>query len=396
LPRLALTKAAVERLKPPARGQIDYFDKGFPGLALRISYGGGKSWVFFYRIAGKLRRMTLGTFPALSLADARKAWRSARDDAQEGRDPAISRKRGKSAADFAAVAREWLQRDRGKKKSPRKPSSQREMERIVERELVPVWGHRDIAKISKRDVIELIEGIADRGSVIMARRVHAHTSRLFKWAMSRDIGVEANPVTAIVMPGHETSRDRVLSDGELKAVWKAAEKLGWPFGPAIQLLILTGARREEIGALRWGEIDIDGAEIKLEGSRTKSGDPHTIPLSTSISTVLSDIPRISESDYVFTTTGRTPVSGWSKAKTEIDAAASISPPWRLHDLRRTVATGLQKLGTGLQVVESILGHVGGSRAGVVGIYQRHTYDAEKRAALEAWGAHVMAIVGGAQ
>lgn len=171
-------------------------------------------------------------------------------------------------------------------------------------------------------------------------------------------------------------------------------KLGWPFGDAIQLLILTGARREEIGQLRWSELGQD-REITLKGDRTKSGDPHTIPLSSPAISMLGKLRRIDNSDFIFTTNGKTPVSGWSRAKAQLDendpTDKAVIPAWRLHDLRRTVATGMQKLGVGLQVVEAVLGHVSGSRAGVVGIYQRHTYDAEKRAALEAWGAHVMVL-----
>jgi integrase len=156
---------------------------------------------------------------------------------------------------------------------------------------------------------------------------------------------------------------------------------------------LTGARREEIGQLRWSELDADSASINLRGARTKNAQPHTIPLSTVMSSLLNDVPRIGVSDYVFTTNGKTPVSGWSRVKDRLDQVALIDP-WRLHDLRRTVATGMQKLGVGLQVIEAVLGHVSGSRAGVVGVYQRHSFDAEKRAALEAWGAHVIALVEG--
>ncbi len=199
-------------------------------------------------------------------------------------------------------------------------------------------------------------------------------------------------------PGTAVERDRVLSDAELAAVWKAAAEIGWPYGPALQLLALTGARREEIGALRWSEIH--GDKIELLGSRTKNGQPHTIALSTTAAAIIAKLPRIARSALVFTTTGKTPVDRWSHAKISLNEAAArmnnghALPDWRIHDLRRTVATGLQRLGIGLQVVESVLGHISGSRSGIVGIYQRHTYDAEKKAALEAWARHVDAIVSG--
>jgi integrase len=383
MPRRSLTAPTVARLKPPSQGQVDYFDKGFPGFALRVSYGGGKSFVFFYRIGGKLRRMTLGTFPALSLAEAREAWRVARQDAAAGRDPARAHKREKPATDFENVAREWVMRDQAKNKS------RREVERIVNREMIPVWGTRAIAEITRRDILDLIDGIADRGSPIMARRVLAYVHRLFKWSVGRGI-IDTNPATDLPKPGSETKRDRVLSDEEVIRIWNVSLNLGWPFGEAIRLLILTGARREEIGALQWEEF-VD-REIRLAGTRTKNGNPHIIPLSAAACAIVGGIPRIPGGKLVFTTNGKTPISGWSRAKTALDEEAAIMTPWRIHDLRRTVATGLQKLGIGLQVIEAILGHVSGSRAGVVGTYQRHSFDDEKRTALEAWGAHILALL----
>ena len=170
----------------------------------------------------------------------------------------------------------------------------------------------------------------------------------------------------------------------------------WPFGPLFRLLILTGARREEIGALRWSEIKKD--RIELDGSRTKNGQPHTIPLSILAAALIKKLPRLGKSEYVFTTTGETPVSGWSKAKASLDEAVTninrgkTLPGWRLHDLRRTVATGMQRLGISLQVIEAVLGHLSGSRAGIVGVYQRHKFDAEKKAAIGAWAEHVSRLV----
>ena len=157
------------------------------------------------------------------------------------------------------------------------------------------------------------------------------------------------------------------------------------------MLTLTGARRDEIAQLKWSEID--GDTIKLEGDRTKTGVPHIIPLSAPAKSLLNSIPRIVGSEFVFTIGGTKPIAGWSKYKIILDADSGVTG-WRLHDLRRTVATGMQKLGVNLQTVEAVLGHTSGSRSGVVGVYQRHSFDAEKRAALEAWGAHVTALVEG--
>jgi integrase len=384
LPRRALTAASVGRIKPPTEGQIEHFDKGFPGLALRVSYGGGKSWVFFYRIGGRQRRLTFGAYPAISLVEARQAWREAKGDVEQGRDPGVDRKNGKPAHDFANVAEEWLKRDQEKNRTAK------ESRRVIERYVLPAWGGRRVGAIERREVLDLVDSITDRGTPVMARRVQARLHRFFAWCVGRGI-ITNSPMVGLPRPGTEIRRKRALNDDELVAAWKAAQDLGWPFGTVIQLLILTGARRAEIGALRWPEIE--GDFIKLEGARTKNGEPHDIPLSVPAAKLLEEAPRIGTSELVFTTNGRTSISGWSGAKIQIDTLAPL-PAWRVHDLRRTVATGMQRLGVGLQVVEAVLGHVSGSRAGIVGIYQRYDYANEKRAALEAWGAHVMALVEG--
>jgi len=362
---------------------VEYFDKGYPGLALRLSYGGGKSFVYFYRIGGRLRRMTLGTFPAMTLAEAREAWRGARQDAKTGRDPSQARKHGTGATDFRSVAAQWILRDQAKNKS------RAIVARMIDVNVLPAWEYRQIADIGRRDVLDVIDAIVDRGAVITARRVQAHLHRLFRWAVGRGI-VEANPVADLPKPGSETKRDRVLSDDELVAVWKGAGEIGWQFGEAFRLLILTGARREEIGQLRWSEIN--GGNIELQGARTKNGAPHVIPLSAPARAIVEDLPRIAGSEFVFTIEGLKPISAWSRAKARLDEIAGIAP-WRIHDLRRTTATGLQKLKTPLTVTEAVLGHTAGSRAGIVSVYQVHDYADEKRVALEAWAGHIETLLG---
>jgi integrase len=381
MPKTSLTVASVERIKPPARNQIEYFDRGYPGLALRVSHGGAKSWCMFYRIGGRLRRMSLGTYPAVSLVEARDAWRAARQNVARGIDP--GRHSASRSDTFEIVVAEWVKRDQSKNKA----STLYQTTRIIQTDLLPVWAARRVDAITKRDVIELLDGIVDRGATIKARRVFAHLHRFFKWCMSREI-IITSPMTGLSRPGSESSRERVLSDAELVAVWKAGAQ--GPFGAVARMLILTGSRLNEISRLKWSEID--GEVIRLEGDRTKNGKPHTIPLSTPGRALLDAMPRAG--DYVFSVDGgKRPITGWSRGKAKLDSLAMIEP-WRLHDLRRTVATGLQKLGVNLQIIEAVLGHLGGSRAGIVGVYQRHGFDAEKHAALRAWGAHVMALVEG--
>ena len=373
MPKRALSNLTVKRAKPPTNGQVDIFDAGYPGFALRVSYGGGKSWVYFYRIGGRLRRRSLGAYPAVTLAEARQLWRDAKHQVSLGRDPGWQRA---SDLNFESVAREWLKRDQADKRSLK------EVTRIVEKELIPKWGQRSIRDIRRHDILVLSDRIADRGATTMARRVMAYVHRLFRWAKSRDL-IESNPATDLPKPGREVARDRVLTDAELAAVWKAAVEIGWPYGPAAQLLILTGARRAEIAELKWSEIH--GNTIKLSGARTKNAEPHDMPLSEQALDVLLRMPRIAGSEYVF---GKPLRSGaWSNAKIKFSAAKI--QPWRIHDLRRTVSTGMNELGTEPHIVEAVLGH---TVKGVAGVYNRAKYEAAKRAALRAWGAHVMALV----
>jgi len=377
-----LTATAVERLRAPARGQTDHFDQGYPGLALRVSYGGAKTWVYFYRLFGKQKRLTLGRWPSMSLSAAREAWRDARKTIDKGESP--QHQRPAAANTFAAVADEWLKRDQAHNRSCAL------VQRIIERCALPVWAGRQIATIGRRDINDLIDGVVDRGAIIMARRLHAHLHRLFRWAVGRGI-IETNPMAHLPKPGSEVSRDRVLTDAELAQVFKNTTKLRPPFGPIFQLLILTGARRGEITGLRWSEIKDDTIIVGRE--RTKAGEVHSIPLSPQAVDIIKQLPRIGPSDFVFTLNGRNAVTDLSGSKERLDDITKI-PEWHTHDLRRTAATGLQRLGINLQVIEAVLGHVGGSRAGIVGVYQRHSFDAEKRTALEDWAREVERIVDG--
>src|SRR5262249_51729452 len=375
----SLTAAAVDRIKPPAIGQADHHDQGYPGLALRVSYGGAKAWVHFYRHGGKLHRATLGRYPAMSLGEAREAWRNARQLVAKGENPLHARP--KSADSFSSVAAEWLKRDQAGNRTVKRT------EQILNHDVLPIWGDRPISGVSRRDCIELLDAVADRGAETMARRLHAQLHRLFRWAVGRGI-IPINPMTDLPKNGTDVKRDRVLTREELGKVWSAARDLGYPFGAAAKRLVLTAARKSEISALRWPEVQ--GDEIKLTGDRTKNGEAHIIPLSFASKQILASLPRIGR-EYAFTLSGVKPVIGWAKAKTALDKRARIAP-WRLHDLRRTVATGMQRLGINLQTIEAVLGHTSGSRAGIVGVYQRHSFDSEKRAALEAWAKEIERIV----
>jgi integrase len=307
------------------------------------------------------------------LADARNSWRKTREAIGRGDDPALQRSGKTSAMLFEHVVEDWIRRDQAKNK----PSSLYQVTRSLEVDLLPAWRGKRVDEIGKRDVIELLDGITDRGAPAMARRVQSHIRRFFRWCIERDY-LKIDPTQAMPRAGNGKSRDRVLTDEELARVLTACSG---PYGAVVRMLALTGARREEIAQLRWSELD--GDHIKLEASRTKTGEPHTIPLSSAAQALLNSLPNIGE--YVFS--GVRPISNWSQCKQRLDAVSGVTG-WRIHDLRRTVATGLQRLGVNLQTIEAVLGHTSGSRSGVVGVYQRHSFDAEKRAALEAWGGYV--------
>jgi integrase len=185
-----------------------------------------------------------------------------------------------------------------------------------------------------------------------------------------------------------------LSDGEIAKLWRATDEIGPPFGSVIKLLLLTGCRRNEISGLRWSEISEDGAAINLPGTRTKNHRAHTVPLSKAAQEILAGVQRVPESPFIFTTTGTTPVSGWSKTKRRLDQLMGSVPPWRIHDIRRTVATGMARAGADLPVIERALNHVSGSFGGIVGVYQKHKYADEVRNALQAWANLLLAIAEG--
>ena len=188
----------------------------------------------------------------------------------------------------------------------------------------------------------------------------------------------------------EVERDRVLTDRELAAVYRAAGEIGWGFGAMVQLLALTGQRRNEVAGMQWDELDLRAKTWTIPKERAKNAEGHIVPLSPQAVAIIEALPRIVGSPYVFTTTGTSCISGFSKGKAELDAMVKL-PAWRLHDLRRTVATGMAKLGVDLPVIERVLNHVSGSFAGIVGVYQKHKYQDEMRKALDAWAAHVAGL-----
>jgi integrase len=266
--------------------------------------------------------------------------------------------------------------------------------RAVAKEILPAFRGRRLSEIKRPDVIEWLDGIVDRPAPIAANRALGWFKGLCNFAVERGV-IEVSPIAGIKPPAAETARDRVLSDDELRAVWEAADVLEPVYAGLIKLLILTGQRLREVSDMDWKEIDLDAKLWTLPGKRAKNSIEHSIPLSDQTVEILKALPRITGSDFVFTINGRNPIRGAHQAKRRLDALVPDIPPWVLHDIRRTVASGMARLGINLPVIEKLLNHVSGSFAGIVGVYQRHSFADEKRAAMTAWARHVQAIVSGA-
>jgi integrase len=275
-----------------------------------------------------------------------------------------------------------------------RPRTAAETARLLQQHVLPQLRGRKINEISRRDILDVLDKVVDNGAPISANRTLAAVRKLFNWCVSRDI-IAVSPCAGVKPPTPERARDRVLSDDELVRVWRAAEKIGGPFGALVQLLALTGQRRDEVAGMRWDELSPDVHLWTLPRGRVKTDQGHEVPLSAAATAILKSIPRITDSPFVLTTNGTAPSSGYSKGKRKLDALLpSDMPAWRLHDLRRTVASGMARLGINLPVIEKVLNHSSGSFAGVVSVYQKHSFADEKRAALDSWSQHIERVVSG--
>lgn len=347
--RKKLTAALVQKAGPPPSGQAQYeiWDTEVPGMSLRIGRGKRRSYYATVRICGRARRFKLGDHPDISLKTAREVAREVRADACQGidqKDREVQRRRETERArlnTFGAVASEFIE-DYAKKAAPR---SWPELQRKIDADLNPNWRDTPVASLTRQDVRRLIRQKARR-SPVSANRLLTLANQIFAWAIREDL-MEVSPAVGIT-PEAETPRDRVLSDDEIEAVWRAFETEGYPYGPLFKLMLVTAQRRGEVSGIKRSEIE--GDTWRLPGARTKGGAGHLVPLSSLALEIVHSLPDLG--DHLFTSGRRLdekgnfsdkPVIAFRKAKTRCDLVSQVQD-WRLHDLRRTAATNMRKLG----------------------------------------------------
>jgi integrase len=400
---MKLTQRRIEDLECPA-GKKDMlvFDEEQTGLGVRVTAGGrkgkmeGKSFLAQYRHAGEKRRVPLGSCSGISLAKARKAVQAILGDVAKGRDPASERKQAareakrkgaRDALTLDALLGQWETLRLADRRERYAAEAVRAVRYAFAKQL-----DAPAADLDRAAVVRVLDALTKKGKSAMSSRTAAYGRACYQWAVKRG-SLTVNPFQDLPL-APVAKRERVLADDELRSVWQATAGPG-SFNAIVRMLMLTGQRREEVAGMTWDEIAPDLSTWTVAASRAKNDVAHVVPLSAHAQAIIRDAPRIArdnadEPELVFPGF-RGPFNGFSKAKAALDKASGVKG-WRLHDLRRTMATGLQKLAVRLEVTEAVLNHVSGSRAGIVGVYQRHSWSDEKRAALMAWSERVAAIV----
>lgn len=370
MPRL--TDSRVASIKPPASGQQEHADDLVQGLRLRVGSGGRKAWIVRARAGKRQINKTLGSYPLIKLADARDIARDFLIDLARNEGP-------RDSLTFGELSDHWIENV-----AKVKNKSWHNQKRRLEIYVLPHWADRNISDIRRRDVIELVDGID--GAVAPGRAL-AIVRTLFRYALGRD-WIDASPAEAIPNPSQDKPRDRFLSMAELKKVYEAAELLGYPFGGFIKMMIFSGQRRTEVASMKWSDLDLKQQTWVIKSENTKSARAHLVPLSPAMIELLEATPEFGP--FVWSSDGETHVKAYSAAKTKLDkllaAQDSEIEPWRLHDLRRTMATHMVRLSVPELVVGRVLNH---APQGVTArTYALHSYEAEKREALTRWGEEV--------
>lgn len=360
----------------PAETRREYFDRVVTGLALRVAPTGTKSWVVLYRQGRRLRRWTLGRYPTLSLADARDRARAGLRTAAAGDDPAQAKRTQRDALTVGELAERYLV----EYARPRK-RSWKEDRRLLTHAVLPIWRHQAARDIQRADARALVQAVATRGAPIAANRLRALLHTLFGFAVAHEI-VEANPITHVPRPGIERRRDRVLTADEMRTFWSRLAAAPPPMAAALRLRLVTAQRGGEIHDMRWRDVDRATRWWTIPAARSKNGLPHRVPLTDPALDLIDGLPSSAPEGYV--------LAGARGKRQRSQAIARLGlDDFRGHDLRRTAASHMASAGVPRLVIGKILNHADPS---VTAVYDRHSYDTEKRAALETWATALLAIV----
>lgn len=387
---MRLTVKSAEGIKLP-KGKADYieFDDDVTGFGLRLREGGSRTWIYQYRIGSKQRRMVLGSAKSVPLSLARDNASKLEARVKLGGDPAMDKETARREVDntFGSLVERYLEA----RKSEWRPRSEAEIRRHLTKHAKTL--HKmPIGAVDQRNVADLLGKIAKDAGNVTANRVRASLCAFFGWVIREGVRLPEGNVASYTNKREEKSRERVLTDAELKTIWKSC--LDDDYGAVLKLLMLTGQRANEVAELRRNEVHDE--QIVLPSERTKNGRGHIIPLSEAAKAILTSF-RGKDRTHLF---GRddSGFQGWSKAKEKLDARmAEAKKPlahWTPHDLRRTAATRMAELGVQPHIVEAVLNHVSGHKAGVAGIYNKATYDKEKREAMNLWAEHLLAVIEG--
>jgi integrase len=387
MPRLKLTKSSIDVLPTPSSDVI-YWDAAFPGFGLKVTPKGRKVFVVLYRTGGagsKLRKYTIGPYGRVTLHQARVAAQKVFAAKLEGRDLATEKRKARRRV-VADRVEDLLETFILQHVSQNR--SAYEISRLLRREMGKPWSGRSIHEITKRDVVDVISAIEQRGAPGTANKTLKVIKTFLRWCVGRAV-LDRSPAEGVPMPAKVVTRDRVLTDGELAQVILAARQMSGPYGGIVELLALTGQRREEVAAMTWGELDLHRRVWTLPKSRTKNAKEHAVHLSEQSMAVL--LRTTVRGPFVFTVLGSKPFREFSRTKRQIDELSGVTG-WRLHDLRRTCVSGMARLGIPPHVADKILNHQSGTISGVAAVYQRHDFLDERNGALERWGAHLAKIV----
>ena len=387
MPRIRLTKSAIDALPTPKSDAV-YWDSGCPGFGVKVTPKGRKVFVVLYRTGGagsKLRKYTIGPYGRVTLHQARLAAQKVFAAKLEGRDLAAEKRERKRRV-VADRVEDLLESFIAQRLSQNRSGG--EIARLLRREVGKAWTGKSIHEINKRDVVEITSAIEQRGAPIAANKTLKSIKAFLRWCVGRAV-LDQSPAEGVPLPAKEVARDRVLDDQELVQVILAARKIGGPYGGIVELLALTGQRREEVARLTWQELDLERRVWTIPKSRTKNGKAHVVHLSDQSLAVLKRAYR--QGPLVLSKLGTKPFQEFSRAKRLLDELSGVSE-WRLHDLRRTCVSGMARLGVAPHVADKILNHQSGTISGVAAVYQRHEFLAERRAALDLWGAHVGQIL----